>query len=64
MEQLAAMVWQRYGYSTLDTSRGEYTNNLTAGRKTFQSGGQGWEILKAEEDRTEFAVEMERRGVP
>jgi len=60
MEQLAAMVWQRYGYSTLDTSRGEYTNNLTRWQETIQQE-TGLGDLKAEEDRTEFAVEMERR---
>jgi hypothetical protein len=60
MEQLAAMVWQRYGYSTLDTSRGDYTDNLIRWQETIQQE-TGLEDLTAEEDRTDFSVEMERR---
>lgn len=60
MNQLAATVWQRYGYSTLDTSRGEYTDNLTQWQAMIQQE-TGLADLVAEEDRTDFSVEMERR---
>ena len=42
---------------------GEYTNNLTRWQETIQQE-TGLGDLKAEEDRTEFAVEMERRVCP
>jgi TonB family protein len=60
INQLAARVWQRYGYSTLDTSRGEYTDNLTAWQETVQQE-TGLTDLVAEEDRTDFSVDIERR---
>lgn len=60
LTQLSATIWQRYGYSTLNTSRGEYTDNLTQWQEDIQQE-TGLADLVAEEDRTDFDVEIKRR---
>ncbi len=61
MEQLSAILWQRYGYSSLNTRRGEYTENLTQWQAEIRQE-TGVADLTAEEERTDFSVEMERRA--
>ena len=61
MDQLAATLWQRYGYSSLNTRRGEYTDNLTQWQAEIRQQ-TGMEALTAEEERTNFSVEMQRRA--
>jgi len=61
MDQLAAVIWQRYGYSRQDTSRGEYTDNLSQWQDQIRQD-TGQPDLTAEEDRTDFAVSFQRRA--
>ena len=60
IDQLAANIWRQYGYSVFNTSRGEYTDNLTQWQNDLQAE-TGLADLTAEEDRTEFKVEIDRR---
>ena len=61
MDQLAATLWQRFGYSSLNTQRGEYTDNLTQWQEDIRQE-TGLADLTAQEERTDFSVEIERRA--
>lgn len=60
IDQLAATMWQRYGYSGQDTTRGEYTGNLNQWQVQIQQE-TGRADLVAEEDRTNLEVSFARR---
>jgi hypothetical protein len=61
LNQLAATLWQRYGYSSLNTRREDATENLEVWQDTIQQETGLTDLIPQEDHTANLSVEIERR---